>query len=183
MAGGVNKPRDAVNMQAVAQFGLDPGKIENTLPCTAFQRDVLDCASQDRQLAIGHVVYEIPKNVSLERLAIAWKEVVRQTPALRTRLYMSESKEHARVVLLEDFVWMSLTGLEMKEAIIEEEAAAAVPGARCNRLCRPREPRHEATTTHLDIQPCSSGQCFPGAYPGKSTHSVRRWENPAPFED
>ncbi len=90
MPGDTNKDRHLTYKQAIRHCGLDPGKIENVMPCTPFQRDVMDCAAGDERCAVGHVVYEIPEDVNIERLTAAWKEVVRRTPALRTRVLESD---------------------------------------------------------------------------------------------
>nr|ABR28366.2 bassianolide synthetase [Xylaria sp. BCC 1067] len=124
---------DNLRKQVARRFGLDKAKIENILPCTPFQSDVMDCAVDDGRRAIGHVVYEIPRNIDTQRLATAWKEVVRQTPALRTCIFTSEAGDCFQVVLTESFfVWMQLTSFDLKEAV-QDEAGAAMAGPRCNR--------------------------------------------------
>ncbi|PTB46695.1 hypothetical protein M441DRAFT_126905 [Trichoderma asperellum CBS 433.97] len=128
------KPCDGAYEQATERFGLDRGKIENILPCTPFQIDVMDCAVSDGKHAIGHVVYEIPRSVDTQRLSAAWKEVIRQTPALRTCIFKSEVGDSFQVVLAESyFSWMRSTCINMKEAIIHDEQAVAMIGPRCNR--------------------------------------------------
>ncbi|KAL9484759.1 hypothetical protein ACSS6W_003548 [Trichoderma asperelloides] len=128
------QPCDGVYEQATERFGLDRGKIENILPCTPFQIDVMDCAASDGKRAIGHVVYEIPRSVDTQRLSAAWKEVIRQTPAMRTCIFKSEVGDSFQVVLAESyFSWMHSTCINMKEALIHDEQAVAMIGPRCNR--------------------------------------------------
>ncbi|KAI0882912.1 non-ribosomal peptide synthetase [Annulohypoxylon maeteangense] len=125
---------DGLYEQATQRFGLNRDNIENILPCTPFQCDVIDCAADDGRRAVGHVVYEIPKNADLQRLTAAWREVVRQTPALRTCTFTSEAGESFQVVLRESsFSWMHSASLDVKEAVVQDEAAAAMAGPRCNR--------------------------------------------------
>ncbi|KAI1429134.1 hypothetical protein F5Y12DRAFT_539171 [Xylaria sp. FL1777] len=129
----VGEHRDNLYEEAARRFGLERDAIENILPCTPFQCDVADCASNDGRLAVGHVVYEIPRNVDLERLAVAWKEVVRQTAALRTCIFTSKAGDSFQVVLAENsFAW-HLTCFETKESVVQDEAGAAMTGPRCNR--------------------------------------------------
>ncbi|KAM0462368.1 hypothetical protein ACHAPV_003843 [Trichoderma viride] len=121
-------------MLVMVRCGLDRDKIETILPCTSSQIDVMDCAATDGKRAIGHVIYDIPSSVDAQRLAIAWKEVVRQTPALRTYIFTSKVGGSFQVVLAESFFsWMHSTSIDMKEAIVHDETAAAMIGPRCNR--------------------------------------------------
>ncbi|UKZ79102.1 NRPS [Trichoderma virens FT-333] len=125
---------DGLYEQATQRFGLDRNKIENILPCTPFQRDVMDCAADDGRRAIGHVIYEISRNIDTQRLAAAWKEVVRQTPALRTCIFASKFGSSFQVVLTESFFsWMHSTSIDIKEEAVQDEAAAAMIGPRSNR--------------------------------------------------
>ncbi|KAI0435294.1 hypothetical protein F5Y09DRAFT_336776 [Xylaria sp. FL1042] len=125
---------DSLYKQAAWHFGLERKAIENILPCTPFQCDVIDCAADDGRRAVGHVVYEIPSNVDLERLAAAWGEVVRQTAALRTCTFTSKAGGHFQVVLADNFfAWAHLTCFDTKGPVIQDEAGAAMIGPRCNR--------------------------------------------------
>ncbi|KAM0514832.1 hypothetical protein ACHAPE_006507 [Trichoderma viride] len=134
MFGDADNHRDDLYEQVMARYELARDKIETVLPCTSFQLDVLDCAATDGKRAIGHVIYEIPRSVDTQRLAAAWKEVVRQTPALRTCIYTSKAGDSFQVVLAESFIsWMHSTYMDTKEAIIQDETAIAMMGPRCNR--------------------------------------------------
>ncbi|KAI1181191.1 non-ribosomal peptide synthetase [Nemania sp. FL0916] len=125
---------DTLYEQVIRHFSLARDKIENILPCTPFQHDVIDSAADDGRRAVGHAVYEIPRSIDPQRLASAWKEVVRTTPALRTCLFTSKSGDSSQVVLTEcSFAWMHTASFETKEAVIQDEAAAATIGPRCNR--------------------------------------------------
>lgn len=128
------KHPDNLYEQATRHFNLNRDKIEEILPCTSFQCDVIDCAADDGRHAIGHVIYDIPNTVDIQRLAAAWKEVVRQTPILRTCIFTSETGDSFQIVLKEGCLpWMYATCLDMKEAVVQDEAAAAMTGPRCNR--------------------------------------------------
>ncbi|KAF4449387.1 Enniatin synthase [Fusarium austroafricanum] len=127
---------NSLSEQVTRYFGLGSDRIERILPGTPFQRDVMDCTAKDRQRAVGHAVFEIPKDVDNARLAAAWKETVHQTPAMRTCTYTSESGDVFQVVLRESFVfaWMYWTSPDLKQAVVQDEAAAAIAGPRCNRF-------------------------------------------------
>ncbi|KAI0969469.1 hypothetical protein F4678DRAFT_438811 [Xylaria arbuscula] len=125
--------RDNLYKEAAWRFSLERDAIENILPCTPFQRDVIDCAADDGRRAIGHVIYEIPRNVDLKRLAAAWKEVVRQTAALRTCIFTSTTGGSFQVVWAKSFAWAHLATFETKESVVQDEAGAAMTGPRCNR--------------------------------------------------
>ncbi|KAK2685099.1 Enniatin synthetase [Fusarium oxysporum] len=127
---------NSFSKQVTRFFGLGQDRIENILPGTPFQRDIMDCAAKDGQRAVGHVVFEIPQDIDTARLAAAWKETVHQTPALRTCAYTSNTGDVFQVVLRESFVfsWMDWTSLGLKDEVVQDEAAAAVAGPRCNRF-------------------------------------------------
>ena len=77
IASDAGKHRNSLFMEATRHFASDPGTIKSIMPCTPFQRDVMDWTAHDKRRAVGHVIYEIPENVDIERLFAAWKEVVR----------------------------------------------------------------------------------------------------------
>ncbi|CAJ0555335.1 Ff.00g054000.m01.CDS01 [Fusarium sp. VM40] len=128
--------------QVSRSLGLGQDKIENIFPGTPFQRDVIDCATDDKQRAVGHAVFEIPKDVDAARLAAAWKETVLHTPSLRTCTFTSKAGDVFQVVLRDSFVfsWMSGPSVDLKEAVVQDEAAAALAGPRCNRFVLLEDP-------------------------------------------
>ncbi|KAF5546398.1 enniatin synthase, partial [Fusarium phyllophilum] len=117
-------------------FGLGRDRIDNILPSTAFQQDVLDCAGSDKQRSIGHVAYEISNDIDVSKLAAAWKDTIRRTPALRTFAFTSSSGDTYQVILKDSFVfsWMFCTSVDQKDAVVQDEAVAAASGPRCNRF-------------------------------------------------
>ncbi|KAF4998953.1 hypothetical protein FGRMN_2752 [Fusarium graminum] len=128
---------DSSLYELASQFlNLGQDKIESIFPGTPFQRDVVDCAADSKQRAIGHVVFDIPSDIDSTRLAAAWRETVYHTPALRTCTFTSQSGDVHQVVLKDSFVfsWMSGVSLDLKEAVVHDEAAAALAGPRCNRF-------------------------------------------------
>nr|AFP96785.1 bassianolide synthetase [Beauveria bassiana] len=139
--GTVDLPTD-LSREITRHFGLEQDEIEEILPCTPFQRDVIECASDDKRRAVGHVVYEIPEDVDTERLAAAWKATVRYTPALRTCIFTSETGNAFQVVLRDCFIFarMYCPSTHLKSAIVKDEASAAVAGPRCNRYVLIGEP-------------------------------------------
>ncbi|KAF9766999.1 Beauvericin nonribosomal cyclodepsipeptide synthetase bea1 [Fusarium sp. DS 682] len=135
-------PRDTVRHtnslveEVTRYFGLGRDKIESILPSTPFQQDVIDCAGHDKQRAIGHVAYEINNDIDISLLAAAWKKTINRTPALRTSTFTSGSGDTYQVVLKDSFVfsWMFWTSVDLKDSVVQDEAAAAVSGPRCNRF-------------------------------------------------
>ncbi|KAH9862938.1 hypothetical protein J1614_010751, partial [Plenodomus biglobosus] len=120
--------------QVARHFALEPGKIEGILSCTPYQRDVMNNAIQAERHAVGYTVYEVPNNVDVEHLAMAWKKVVRCIPGLRSLTFTSEAGEHYLVVLSESFSWRYLNSVDVNHAIVEEGATAALTGSECNRF-------------------------------------------------
>ncbi|KAI0156823.1 hypothetical protein GGR57DRAFT_501212 [Xylariaceae sp. FL1272] len=124
---------DSLYEQIAWHFGIGRNAIDTILPCTPCQRDVLGCAVDDPRRAIGQVLCEIPRNVSLERLAAAWRDVVRRTTALHTCIFTSQAEGSFPAVLPNVFSWTYLTSYETKESVMQDEAGAAMNGTRCNR--------------------------------------------------
>ncbi|CEJ80096.1 hypothetical protein VHEMI00301 [[Torrubiella] hemipterigena] len=122
--------------QASQYFGIGREEIEAILPCTPFQCDIVDCAAKDKALSIGHVSYRIPQDVDIDLLAAAWKETVRQSPALRTSIFQSQEGAAFQVVLRQSFVFsrLYLTSVDLLHSVVQDETAAAASGSRCNRF-------------------------------------------------
>ncbi|KAJ2979739.1 hypothetical protein NQ176_g3070 [Zarea fungicola] len=118
------------------RLGIDRESIEAILPCTPFQRDVIDSAAHDGRHAVGHVDFEIPEDIDAQRLAAAWKETVHRTPALRACTFTSNTGESFQLVLRESFVFsrMYWTSPGLKAAIVNDEATVAIAGPRCSRF-------------------------------------------------
>ncbi|KAF5635719.1 enniatin synthase, partial [Fusarium sp. NRRL 25303] len=127
---------DTLVEEVSCSLGLGRDRIENILPSTAFQQDVIDCAGSEKQRSIGHVAYEISNNIDISKLAAAWKDTIHRTPALRTCAFTSSSGETYQVILKDSFVfsWMFSTSADQKDAVTKDEAAAAAYGPRCNRF-------------------------------------------------
>ncbi|KAF4947796.1 hypothetical protein FGADI_10129 [Fusarium gaditjirri] len=127
---------DALVDEVSRSFGLGQDRIEKILPSTAFQQDVIDCAGGDKQRSIGHVAYEISNDIDISNLAAAWKDTINRTPALRTFSFTSASGDSYQVILKDSFVfsWMFCTSVDQKDAVVQDEAAAAASGPRCNRF-------------------------------------------------
>ncbi|KAG5808758.1 hypothetical protein H9Q71_006773 [Fusarium xylarioides] len=122
--------------EVTRHFGLGRDRIENILPSTAFQQDVIDCAGGDKQRSIGHAAYEISNDIDISKLAAAWKDTINRTPALRTCSFTSTHGNSYQVVLKDSFVfsWMFCTSVDQKDAVVQDEAVAAASGPRCNRF-------------------------------------------------
>lgn len=127
---------DTLVEEVSCSLGLGRDRIENILPSTAFQQDVIDCAGSEKQRSIGHVAYEISNDIDISKLAAAWKDTIHRIPALRTCAFTSSSGETYQVILKDSFVfsWMFSTSADQKDAVVKDEAAAAASGPRCNRF-------------------------------------------------
>ncbi|KAH7187414.1 hypothetical protein BKA60DRAFT_531414, partial [Fusarium oxysporum] len=127
---------DTLVEEVTRSFGLGRDRIDNILPSTAFQQDVIDCAGSNKQRSIGHVAFEISNDIDISNLAAAWKDTINRTPALRTCAFTSSSGDSYQVVLKDSFVfsWMFCTSVDQKDAVVQDEAAAAASGPRCNRF-------------------------------------------------
>ncbi|KAF5252505.1 hypothetical protein FANTH_2399 [Fusarium anthophilum] len=127
---------DSLVEEVTLSFGLGRDRIENILPSTAFQQDVIDCAGSDKQRSIGYVTYEISNDIDVSKLAAAWKDTINRAPALRTCAFTSKNGNSYQVLLKDSFVfsWMFCTSVDQKDAVVQDEAVAAASGPRCNRF-------------------------------------------------
>ena len=130
--GGVAESPETLRCQASRHCCVDPAAIEIVLPCTSFQYDALDRLAYSNQGHVGHVVYEIPFDVDLGRLASSWKEAVNDSPALQTRVVELSEGRNYQVLISGSFTWTTYKN-DVSEVIRREEMAAAVNGAACNR--------------------------------------------------
>lgn len=133
--GSVSDTRDSLDTlwrQASRFCNADRTTIESVTPCTAFQRSALKRLSDVQRSHIGHVVYEVPPNVNLDRLAGSWSEVVHQTPVLRTRIVRLNPGKQYQIAVSNCFTWTAYSE-ELSETIKNEEIAAEEEGSPCNR--------------------------------------------------
>ena len=124
---GSNESEEAVRRQASRRCCVDLASIETVMPCTISQRDTQERMAITPHGHIGHVVYELPVDVDLGRLATAWEEIVKHTPALRTRIV-----EGTQVTISTCFTWTTSPN-NLGETIQREKTAAAAYGDQCNR--------------------------------------------------
>ncbi|CEI39865.1 Enniatin synthase [Fusarium venenatum] len=131
-----DSPLNSSYEQLFHLYGLDSSRIEAIKPCTPFQLDMIDCNALDKQSAIGHAVYDVPTDIDISRFALAWKEIVNQTPALRAFAFTSDSGKTSQVILKDSFVfsWMCWSSSSSPDEVVRDEAAAAASGPRCNRF-------------------------------------------------
>ncbi|KAF2462544.1 acetyl-CoA synthetase-like protein, partial [Lindgomyces ingoldianus] len=123
----------SVRKQLAHEFGGDPGKVEDILPCTPFQRDVVAWSASKQHEAVGHVLLEITNNTDIERLAAAWKKVHHLIPAFRTCVFMSSSGDCFQAILSEAMVWKHVKTSDL-DKVVEEEKAAAIDESQWNRF-------------------------------------------------
>lgn len=130
---GLEDDIEAVCSDASTQCHLDRNHIEDILPCSPFQCDVVASAATDGpETAIGQARFELPGDINVERLKSAWSDVVRLIPALRTRIITVPSGNHLQVIVHEGIHFQSVNS-SVDEAASAEQTSAAVPGGQCNR--------------------------------------------------
>lgn len=143
---GSDESLETLRWRASRHCCVDPASIETVVPCTIFQDDAQERLANLHQSHIGHVVYELPFDVDLDRLANAWEGVVDHTPALRRRIV-----DGNQVTVSKCFTW-TIYSNDLRETVRKEETAAAVDGAPCNRYALVETPnkRHLLWTfSHL----------------------------------
>ena len=131
--------------QIFQEFGGDLGVIEEILPCTPFQRDVMAWTTRDPKNAVGHVLLEISNDADIERLTAAWMKVVYQVPALRTRTFISASGNHFQAVFSGPVPWKYVKSSDARKAI-EDKKVVAVNEAQWNGFTVLEDPGGERRT-------------------------------------
>ncbi|KAK4502054.1 hypothetical protein PRZ48_007865 [Zasmidium cellare] len=129
---GVHEDIDAVCVEATKQCRVDRSQIEDILPSSSSQHGVVASVANNVRIAVRQAFFQVEDDIDLERLFSAWSEVVRLTPALRSRIFIGPSGSQLQAVLSEEISWKSVTG-DADEAATEERTSAAVPGAQCNK--------------------------------------------------
>lgn len=128
-----NDSIDTLRRQASRLCDADPTTIETVTPCTTLQCSALKRLSYIQQSHIGHIVYEVPLDVKLDRLASSWSEIVHQTPALRTRIVPLDPRTRHQVTITNCFTWTKYSDELSKTIKNEETEAEEDDGSPCNR--------------------------------------------------
>ncbi|KAI1346645.1 hypothetical protein F5Y01DRAFT_297420 [Xylaria sp. FL0043] len=96
-------------------WNIDAESIEDVFNCTPIQESLFALSRIIPGVQVLQWEFEIPNNVSIQRVCNAWRRVVDRNPILRTRFFQSK-KSLFQIVLADDFHW------EVQHEAISDEA-------------------------------------------------------------
>ncbi|KAI1283543.1 hypothetical protein F5Y07DRAFT_155734 [Xylaria sp. FL0933] len=96
-------------------WNIDTESIEDVFNCTPIQESLFALSRIIPGVQVLQWEFEIPNNVSIQRVCNSWRRVVDRNPILRTRFFQSKTSLF-QVVLADDFHW------EVQHEAISDEA-------------------------------------------------------------
>ncbi|KAL6904028.1 hypothetical protein GGI43DRAFT_399484 [Trichoderma evansii] len=93
-------------------YKLDPTMISDAYPCTPLQEGLISLTSKRPGDYITQIVLEFLPSVNASDLRLAWEQVSRAMPILRTRFVQHSEMGLMQVVLDEPICWISATNLD-----------------------------------------------------------------------
>lgn len=79
--------------------GIRRSQIQDVYPCSSLQEGLVAASMQNPGAYVARNVFELPFNVDIDRLKLAWQKTVDQVDVLRSRVVHSQSLESYQVVL------------------------------------------------------------------------------------
>jgi amino acid adenylation domain-containing protein len=78
--------------EIATKCGISSGDVEDIFPCTPLQDALMSLSAQDPRSYVTRLTYKLPASLDIDRFCVAWEDVVRQYPSLRTRIVDWPSK-------------------------------------------------------------------------------------------
>ncbi|KAJ2968886.1 hypothetical protein NQ176_g8956 [Zarea fungicola] len=117
--------------QAAALCSVDPSLVQDVFPCTPLQVALLALAAQSPGNYIARRIFQLRETTDINKVAMAWAEVVASTPVLRSRIVDFGSQGLVQVEVNEPFYWKTESDLDRYiRADIEEPISLGTPLAR-----------------------------------------------------
>ena len=98
---------DGARARAAALCGLDRERIEDIFPCTPLQEGLIVMTAKRAGDYVARMTFELDENIDIERLRMAWQEVVATVPILRTRIIDLAEQGSVQVVVNEPLRWVT----------------------------------------------------------------------------
>lgn len=94
--------------------GVQRSQIQDVYPCSPLQEGLVAASLQNPGAYVARNVYELPTNVEIDRLKLAWQRTVDQVDILRSRVVNSQSLESYQVILeSHEIEWEVYNNLEV----------------------------------------------------------------------
>lgn len=103
---------DEKRAQTAALCGVESSEVQDAFPCTQLQAGLLALTAQSPGDYIARKVLQLRETTDVNRLAMAWAEVVASTPILRTRIVDLGSQGLVQVEVNEEFSWKTESNLD-----------------------------------------------------------------------
>ncbi|KAI9371235.1 hypothetical protein BJX61DRAFT_543884 [Aspergillus egyptiacus] len=103
---------DEKRAQTAALCGVESSRVQDAFPCTQLQAGLLALTAQSPGDYIARKVLQLGETTDVNRLTMAWAEVVASTPMLRTRIVDLENQGLVQVEVNEEFSWRTESNLD-----------------------------------------------------------------------
>ncbi|EKV04333.1 HC-toxin synthetase [Penicillium digitatum PHI26] len=104
--------RKLARHQAASACAVDEAGIEDLFPCTSLQTGLLALTVKSHGDYTGRNVRELGPSVDVHRFHVAWEELVRTVPILRTRIIDLPGQGFVQVVIREKAAWSKARSVE-----------------------------------------------------------------------
>lgn len=118
----VQASASGVVLDAAAACQVDSTAVQDVYPATPLQKGLFTLGVNNTHAYRGLFVYELPRDVDLDRLKTAWDALVEATPIIRTRLFKTSSDIFQAVV--QDHVPCTLVRSSLEEHQDRERQAS-----------------------------------------------------------
>ncbi|OJJ32580.1 hypothetical protein ASPWEDRAFT_44725 [Aspergillus wentii DTO 134E9] len=98
--------------QTAALCGVEASLVQDAFPCTPLQAGLLALTTQSPGDYIARKIFQLRQTTEVDRLAMAWAEVVASTPILRTRVVDLGRQGVVQVEVNEPFAWKTESDLD-----------------------------------------------------------------------
>lgn len=101
----ISQSVDSACFEASNIYGFDSAKIKDIYPCTPTQESLFTFSLKSVRAYVAQRVACIPTHLSLSGWKVAWEEVVKESPILRTRIAQLQEPGLQQIILDENISW------------------------------------------------------------------------------
>ncbi|KAI2478308.1 Peptide synthetase, partial [Pyrenophora tritici-repentis] len=107
-------------LKEIAQrCGIDEGQIQDVYPCSPMQEGLVALSKATPGAYMAQLRFQLGRNVSLERLEVAWGRTLAEISVLRTRMVHSDAKGLVQVVVDAPTQWTVANDDEQVKALVK----------------------------------------------------------------
>lgn len=125
---------------------VEGDNVEDIYPCTPLQEGMMSLSIQNGNGYMATRVFQLHKNMDVERFKDCWQRLVDLHPILRTRIIPAKSSGALQVIVKEAIVWK--TPMSLDEYLMDDKATPVGYGSALTRFAIDVEQHHFIWTAH-----------------------------------